>query len=115
LKYVTATTSTDRLIGIEAENGAALVLIQLRPFKVTRLPLNFMPMSAIQAEKGFIVTDREGKLYYIDATGRVLGSMPLQGSKTAIGLDGDRLFVGIYLAQTPHLLHMNVKEILQDS
>jgi serine/threonine protein kinase len=115
LKFVTATANPDELLAIEAGAIPAFLVIQLKPLKFRRIPLSFMPSQVIKTHFGFVALDKSGTVFCLNPIGQVMGTMPLQGLKTAIGMAGDTLLVGAYVNQSPQLMSLNLAAVLQKS
>ncbi len=77
------------LLGIDANNPSLAILINLKPFKVTRIPLNFAPTFIIAQSWGYIVGDGYKEVVLLDREGFRIFAFELPLNITSIIGVGD--------------------------
>ena len=69
----------DRLIAIEdsERNSTVGILINLKPFQVTRIPLPFTPTWIIPQTQGYLLSDRQGKIAIVNCNNNRISQFKL--------------------------------------
>jgi serine/threonine-protein kinase len=91
-----------QLLGIERSNPFLAALIKLKPLKITRIPLDFIPDQIVAQKWGYLLANSQGKVLSLDSRGELLYSIDTGQEITAIAAFSEaKLIVG-----TPNHLHL---------
>jgi eukaryotic-like serine/threonine-protein kinase len=74
------------LAAIETDNPQALLLIDLKPLQLRRIPLPISADWIAAADWGYLVTDRSGTIVLVDLWGQIICQQATHVVPTAIGL-----------------------------
>jgi serine/threonine-protein kinase len=66
------------------QENLGVILICIKPFKLTRIPLNFKPNFIVNTPQGFLVANYNGEINILDLEGKNLGQIELKKPLTAI-------------------------------
>jgi hypothetical protein len=75
-------TSSYRLLGIEQHDSTLGLLIDLQPFKVTRIALDIAPAFVLATPWGYILADHHSQVVLLDQEGQRIGSFEIPGTPT---------------------------------
>jgi serine/threonine-protein kinase len=81
------------------------IIIELKPFKITRIALEITPHLIVSLKESFLLTNQEGKVVILETDGIRKGSFNLEGKITAIAsLDEDQIIAATWLQKHSSLL-----------
>lgn len=73
-----------RLIAVEQDNLTSALLINLKPFKISRIGLEIAPVLITTTGWGYILADRHGKIVLLNHSGQRISAFEGPASPTAI-------------------------------
>jgi serine/threonine-protein kinase len=115
LGYITAASDPYRLVACDADDPNALLMIDLKPFRVVRLGVEIVPKLLAAANWGYVLASAAGDLLLLDDLGQPVGRFQGPASPVAIALFAT---TGILLAtqtEAQSQLHLlNLKEMDTD-
>ncbi len=93
-----STTSPYQLLTLDASDPTLALLIALKPLKVMRIALDFIPMFIIATQVGYVMASKSGQMLRLDHHGEILDQCklldPSEQQLTAIAaLDNDELLI----------------------
>jgi serine/threonine protein kinase len=98
-----------RIFALETNDNNIAVIIELKPFKITRIALEFKPHLIIAVKGGFLLTNVEGKVVILAEDGSKKGDFKLEGKITAIAsLTEDHLFAATWIEKSSSLLDISI-------
>lgn len=74
LKQLIPTTQPYTLLGIGCDDQPQLVLLNLKPLGIIRIPLSSPPTIACATSWGYVIADKEGKYTFFNLEGKFLGN-----------------------------------------
>lgn len=72
------------LLGIDSKHPSTAIFINLKPLKITRIPLSIEPILIVAQSWDYILADSDGQVILINEEGYTLGSFNLPESLTTI-------------------------------
>lgn len=85
------------LLGLEKsenkQDNLRVVLISIKPFKVTRIPLDINPNFVISHGDYFIIADKTGEIILLNLQGKNLGKIKINEQITAISSLSDNMII----------------------
>ncbi len=101
--------NTYELFSIEAIKPNYGILINLNPFKLTRIPLEFVPDFMMEETWGYGLADTTGKLLLLDREGDYIGKTDLGIEITAItGLNDHQLLIATWENEKAKLFILDI-------
>ena len=73
LGHLVKTYRPYRLVTIEPLNPQSILLLDLKPFRMLRIQLNFQPQQIIPMPWGYVLASAQGQLLCLDETGQSIG------------------------------------------
>lgn len=78
----------------ENKQYLGMILISIKPFKVTRIPLNIKPNFILSHGLDFLIADQKGNIILLNVQGEIIGEMQLNNQKiTAIATLSDNKII----------------------
>lgn len=84
-----------RLLAIDGQNPQSILLVDLKPLRVTRLGVGLVPHYLAACSWGYVVADDQGLMLFLDRDGQRIGQIQSPEPVTAIAPYGDQ---GLLLA-----------------
>ncbi len=84
LGQIIATAVPYRLLATDQNDPHALLMIDLKPFRITRLGLELAPQVLAATSWGYMVADSQGQMLFLDKHGQRVGRVDCPASVTAI-------------------------------
>ncbi|MGK7932131.1 MAG: serine/threonine-protein kinase [Microcystaceae cyanobacterium] len=108
-------TLANCLLAIALEHPFVAILIELKPWKITKIPLDIEIAFIVAHPQGFCVADSQGTIIILDDLGSRLGEchLKIEGKVTAIALaNPTQLLVTTWNQQQGSLYHLDFKDIM---
>lgn len=86
LRQIGLSCQPDRLIATEPEHPTALLLLDLKPFRLLRLAVEIVPHRIAAASWGYVLTDTIGQIVLLDRYGQAIGRLDGPAAPSAIAL-----------------------------
>ena len=83
-KVVSSISDKYSLLAIEENNSPSALLIELEPFRVTRIALDITPAFILATDLGYILANLQGEVILLDYEGQVVGRFETPAPPTAI-------------------------------
>ena len=86
VQQVTLSPQPYRLIAIEPNHPASLLVMDLKPFRLRRLAVEIVPWLMVAASWGYLLSDRAGQIVLLDRYGQAIGRLAGPSHPSAIAL-----------------------------
>ncbi|XQQ07845.1 MAG: serine/threonine-protein kinase [Leptolyngbya sp. IPPAS B-1204] len=97
LETVILTANPYQLLAADADHAGALLLIDLKPYRIKRLWVEITPAFLAVTDWGYIVAEAAGRIVFLDQEGRQIGTIHSPAAITAIAtMQGDRLLIATW-------------------
>lgn len=101
-----------QLIAVDEQNPDCLVVIELKPYRLSRYGLGIEAAHLAATSWGFIAASRLGELVFINTYGEVLGRVNSPEPITAMAtLDDYQLWISTWKGDRGHVYQINVKAL----
>jgi serine/threonine protein kinase len=101
-----------QLLGIDEQNPDCLLVIDLKPYRITRYGLGVAATAIAATRWGMVAASRDGTLVFLNSHGEVLGKRRVPELITAIAMGDDyQLWVATWRGDQGNLYQANVKDL----
>lgn len=112
LGQVTTTSIPYRLLALDQSSPYSVLLIDLKPFRVMRSPIEIAPQHLAVTSWGYAVVDAEGHILILDPDGHPITRIDGPNHPTAIAIhDPYELFIATWDGTQGHLYTLDLREI----
>ncbi len=115
LKHLTLTAIPYQLLAIDRSHPELLVLIDLKPYRITRLAAGIVPDFLAVTDWGYIVANRQGEISLLDLEGRQVGLITAPAPITAIApFEQHGLWVATWAGDQGNLYAIDLRDVGAD-
>jgi serine/threonine-protein kinase len=105
------TSTPYRLVATDDYNPQSLLLIDLKPFRITRLGLEIQPTLITATDWGYVLANQSGQIVLLDNYGQPLGQLSGPSDPTAIAiLPPHGLLIASWDSHQGDLHYLNLKD-----
>ncbi|HEY9641817.1 MAG TPA: serine/threonine-protein kinase [Coleofasciculaceae cyanobacterium] len=109
------TSTPYQLLAIDRDHPQLIAVIDLKPYRITRLATGIVPTLLAVTKWGYILANSQGEIALLDLAGRQLGQMLAPEGITAIApLDQRHLLVATWAGQQGQIYSLDLNEIGAD-
>lgn len=112
LGYSVLTATAYQLLAVDADHPQSLLLIDLKPYRVTRLWVGMAPHLLAASDWGYIVASAQGQISVLDQSGRLVGEISAPEAITALAVRPPRdLLVATWSAGQGSLYQLDLSQV----
>lgn len=84
LQRMVSTTTPYRFLATDANHPECLLIVDLKPFRINRIGLDFVPQFLVATHWGYVVANRQGRITVLNDLGQQVGQLAIAPEVTAI-------------------------------
>jgi serine/threonine protein kinase len=108
---LTRTSTPYQLMAVDRQDPHSVLLIDLKPYRISRLGVNVQPSYLISTAWGYLLADQQGEIVALDREGRHSGQLQAECPITATAfVSPHHLFVATWQEQQGYLYVVDLRE-----
>jgi serine/threonine protein kinase len=112
LKQVVLSAKPHRIAATEQHNPNSLLLIDLKPLRITRIALEIVPVLVTATPWGYVLADTQGQVVFLDSYGQRIGRIEVPGSPSALtSFEGSGLMISTWNSEQGYLYMLDLKQL----